>query len=114
MNTALDALATELYVVIDDMLIDNPHPVPARPPVGIAPQLSDDHQRSSTRARRQQRPPLPRNGGLVVVLLGEGEGDTGLSTASTMGPFILAEPGCGRRARRHASARDQSRLTDVA
>jgi hypothetical protein len=41
MNAALDALATELYVVIDDLLIDNPHLAPDRPAVGIAPQLSD-------------------------------------------------------------------------
>ena len=41
MNAALDALATELYVVIDDLLIDNPHLVPDRPAVGITPQLSD-------------------------------------------------------------------------
>jgi hypothetical protein len=41
MNAALDALATELYVVIDDLLVDNPHLAPDRPAVGIAPQLSD-------------------------------------------------------------------------
>ena len=31
MNAALDALATELYVVIDDLLADKPHPAPDRP-----------------------------------------------------------------------------------
>lgn len=41
MNAALDALATELYVVVDDLLVDNPHLAPPRPAVGIAPQLSD-------------------------------------------------------------------------
>ena len=41
MNAALDALATELYVVIDDLLVDNPHLAPDRPAVGIAPQLTD-------------------------------------------------------------------------
>lgn len=41
MNADLDALATELYVTIDDILITDPHLVPARPRVGIAPRLSD-------------------------------------------------------------------------
>lgn len=41
MNADLDALATELYVTIDDILITNPHLVPLRPKVGIAPRLSD-------------------------------------------------------------------------
>lgn len=41
MNAALDALATELYVVIDDLLVDNPHLAPDRPAVGITPQLAD-------------------------------------------------------------------------
>ncbi len=41
MNAALDALATELYVTIDDALITNPDLVPDRPEIGIAPQLSD-------------------------------------------------------------------------
>jgi hypothetical protein len=41
MNADLDALATELYVAIDDILIANPHLVPPRPTVGIAPRLSD-------------------------------------------------------------------------
>ena len=40
MNAALDALATELYVVIDDLLLDHPHLAPPRPSVGIAPQLT--------------------------------------------------------------------------
>jgi hypothetical protein len=41
MNAALDTLATELYVTVDDLLLANPHLVPGRPAVGIAPQLSD-------------------------------------------------------------------------
>lgn len=41
MNADLDALATELYVAIDDALIANPQLVPPRPNVGIAPRLSD-------------------------------------------------------------------------
>lgn len=41
MNADLDALATELYVAIDDILIANPRLVPPRPKVGIAPRLSD-------------------------------------------------------------------------
>ncbi|HET6952529.1 MAG TPA: IS982 family transposase, partial [Acidimicrobiales bacterium] len=41
MNAALDALATELYVTVDDLLMDHPHLAPSRPPVGIAPQFSD-------------------------------------------------------------------------
>lgn len=41
MNADLDALATEPYVSVDDFLIINPHLVPARPEIGIAPQLSD-------------------------------------------------------------------------
>jgi len=41
MNADLDALATELYVAIDDILIANPHLVPPRPKVGITPRLSD-------------------------------------------------------------------------
>ena len=41
MNANLDALATELYATIDDILIANPDLVPERPKVGIAPQLSD-------------------------------------------------------------------------
>ena len=41
MNPDLDALATRLYVTIDDLLIDHPHWAPERPVVGIAPQLSD-------------------------------------------------------------------------
>lgn len=41
MNADLDAFATELYVTIDDMLIDHPELVPFRPEVGIEPQLSD-------------------------------------------------------------------------
>jgi hypothetical protein len=41
MNADLDALATELYVAIDDILIAHPELVPLRPRVGIAPQLSD-------------------------------------------------------------------------
>ncbi len=41
MNADLDALATALYVTIDDLLIANPNLVPDRPDVGIAPRLSD-------------------------------------------------------------------------
>jgi hypothetical protein len=41
MNPDLDALATRLYVTIDDLLIDHPEWGPERPEVGIAPQLSD-------------------------------------------------------------------------
>ena len=41
MNTALDALATELYVTVDDILLANPQLVPPRPTVGITPRLSD-------------------------------------------------------------------------
>jgi hypothetical protein len=41
MNTDLDALVTELYVTIDDLLIDHPDWAPERPEIGIAPQLSD-------------------------------------------------------------------------
>lgn len=41
MNADLDALATELYVAIDDILIANPDLTPPRPKVGIAPRLCD-------------------------------------------------------------------------
>jgi hypothetical protein len=41
MNATLDVLATELYVTVDDILLANPHLVPPRPPVGLAPRLSD-------------------------------------------------------------------------
>jgi len=41
MNADLDALATALYVTIDDLLIANPDLAPDRPTVGIAPLLSD-------------------------------------------------------------------------
>lgn len=41
MNADLDALATELYVAIDDILIANPQLVPPRPKVGIEPRLTD-------------------------------------------------------------------------
>lgn len=41
MNADLDALATELYVAIDDILIAKPDLVPDRPKVGIAPRLTD-------------------------------------------------------------------------
>ena len=33
MNTALDALATRLYVTIDDLLKENPDWQPERPPI---------------------------------------------------------------------------------
>ena len=41
MNTDLDALATRLYVTIDDLLLDHPDWAPERPTIGIAPQLAD-------------------------------------------------------------------------
>ena len=41
MNPDLDALATRLYVTIDDLLIDHPQWAPERPMVGIAPKLAD-------------------------------------------------------------------------
>ena len=41
MDADLDTLATALYVTIDDLLQQAPHLAPWRPPVGIAPKLSD-------------------------------------------------------------------------
>lgn len=41
MNPDLDTLATELYVAIDDLLLDHPEWAPERPAIGIAPKLSD-------------------------------------------------------------------------
>lgn len=41
MNLDLDALATRVYVTVDDLLIDHPEWAPQRPAIGIAPQLSD-------------------------------------------------------------------------
>ena len=41
MNADLDAFATRLYVTIDDLLHDHPEWRPARPKIGIAPQLTD-------------------------------------------------------------------------
>ena len=41
MNADLDALATRLYVTIDDLLTDHPEWRPERPAVGIAPQLTE-------------------------------------------------------------------------
>jgi hypothetical protein len=41
MNTELDALATRLYVTIDDLLIEHPDWAPERPEIGIAPKLTD-------------------------------------------------------------------------
>ena len=41
MNADLDALATRLYVTIDDLLDDHPEWRPERPKIGIAPQLTD-------------------------------------------------------------------------
>ena len=41
MSLDLDTLVTSLYVTIDDLLVDHPEWVPARPAVGIAPELSD-------------------------------------------------------------------------
>jgi Transposase DDE domain len=40
-NADLDALATALYVAIDDALAEHPEWCPQRPAVGIAPKLSD-------------------------------------------------------------------------
>jgi len=40
-NADLDALATTLYVTIDDLLIARPDLAPQRPEVGIAPRLTD-------------------------------------------------------------------------
>jgi len=37
----LNTLATALYVHTDDWLKDNPHRIPWRPKVGIAPMISD-------------------------------------------------------------------------
>src|ERR1017187_6668638 len=37
----LDTLATALHVRTDDLLKDNPHRIPWRPKVGIAPVISD-------------------------------------------------------------------------
>jgi len=37
----LDTLATALYVRTDDLLKDNPHQIPWRPMVGIAPKICD-------------------------------------------------------------------------
>ena len=41
MDADLATLATALYVTIDDLLQQAPHLAPWRPPVGIAPRLSD-------------------------------------------------------------------------
>ena len=41
MDADLDTLATALYVHTDDWLKDNPHRIPWRPKVGIAPVISD-------------------------------------------------------------------------
>jgi len=41
MNAELDALATAVYVTIDDLLIENPGWVPERPKIGIKPRLTD-------------------------------------------------------------------------
>ena len=41
MNPDLDALATRLYVTIDDLLIDHPAWRPERPEIGITPKLTD-------------------------------------------------------------------------
>lgn len=41
MDADLDTLATALYVRIDDTLKDRPELAPWRPPIGIAPKLSD-------------------------------------------------------------------------
>ena len=36
MDTDLDALATALYVRVDDLLLDRPELVPPRPRIGLA------------------------------------------------------------------------------
>ena len=41
MNPDLDALATALYVTVDDLLVAHPEWAPQRPAVGITPKLSD-------------------------------------------------------------------------
>jgi hypothetical protein len=41
MDTDLDALATALYVRVDDLLKDRPELVPPRPRIGLRPKLSD-------------------------------------------------------------------------
>ena len=41
MNADLDALATRLYVTIDDLLKDHPNWRPERPEIGITPTLTD-------------------------------------------------------------------------
>jgi hypothetical protein len=41
MNADLDALATRLYVTIDDLLKDHPEWAPERPAIGLSPQLDD-------------------------------------------------------------------------
>ena len=41
MDADLDALATRLYVTIDDLLNNHPGWRPERPTIGIAPRLSD-------------------------------------------------------------------------
>lgn len=41
MNPDLDTLATRVYVTIDDLLIAHPRWAPQRPPLGIAPKLTD-------------------------------------------------------------------------
>lgn len=41
MNPDLDALATALYVTVDDLLLAHPGWAPERPAVGIVPKLSD-------------------------------------------------------------------------
>ena len=44
MNADLDALATRLYVTIDDLLKDHPEWAPERPAIGLSPQLDDAEQ----------------------------------------------------------------------
>lgn len=41
MDADLDTLATALYVTTDDLLAAHPERVPARPKIGIAPQITD-------------------------------------------------------------------------
>jgi len=41
MDTGLEALATALYVTVDDLLKDHPEVLPPRPRIGITPVTSD-------------------------------------------------------------------------
>ncbi|MBA2730560.1 MAG: hypothetical protein H0U48_07405 [Euzebyaceae bacterium] len=49
MNTDLDALATRLYVTVDDLLIARPDWRPQRPAVGITPHSCPTQNSSPSR-----------------------------------------------------------------